>query len=58
VLDAGAAIALDLWDGRREFLPKVSGRDELALMLEKVAKARAIPITGGTGMFDEVPDDE
>lgn len=58
VLDAGAAIALDLWDGRREFLPKVSARERLALMLERVGTARAIPITGGTGLFDDVPEEE
>ncbi len=57
VLDAGQTIAVDLWDGRREWLPKVGERDELAAVLERVAVARAIPISGGTGMFDP-PDAE
>jgi hypothetical protein len=52
VLDAGQSIALDLWDGRREFLPAVGERDQLAAVLEQVAVARAIPISGGTGFFD------
>jgi hypothetical protein len=52
VLDAGKSIALDLWDGRREFLPAVGDRDQLAAVLEQVAVARAIPISGGTGFFD------
>lgn len=52
ILNAGATIGLELWDGRREWLPVVSGRDELAAMLERVAMARAIPITGGTGMIE------
>ena len=56
VLDAGQTIAIDLWDGRREWLPKVGERAELAAVLERVAIARAIPISGGTGMFD--PPDE
>jgi len=56
VLDAGQTIAVDLWDGRREWLPKVGERAELAAVLERVAIARAIPISGGTGMFD--PPDE
>ena len=45
-------IAVDLWDGRREWLPKVGERAELAAVLERIAMARAIPISGGTGMFD------
>jgi hypothetical protein len=52
VLDAGQTIAVDLWDGRREWLPKVGERAELAAVLERVAMARAIPISGGTGLFD------
>jgi hypothetical protein len=52
VLDAGQTIALDLWDGRREWLPKVGERAELALVLERIAMARAIPISGGTGLLD------
>jgi hypothetical protein len=58
VLDAGQTIAVDLWDGRREWLPKVGARDELAAELERVAMARAIPISGGTGLFDPPEDAE
>jgi hypothetical protein len=58
VLDAGESIAVDLWDGRREWLPKVGARDQLAQELERIAMARAIPITGGTGMFDALEDVE
>jgi hypothetical protein len=58
VLDAGKeTIAVDLWDGRREWLPAVEERDQLAATLEQVAVARAIPISGGTGMFDP-PEEE
>jgi hypothetical protein len=56
VLDGGQSIGLDLWDGRREWLPKVGERDRLANALERVATARAIPVSGGTGAFD--PPDE
>ncbi len=52
VLDAGQTIAVDLWDGRREWLPKVGERAELAAVLEQVAMARAIPVSGGTGLLD------
>jgi hypothetical protein len=58
VLDGGASIALELWDGRREWLPAVGARDRLAATLERVAVARAIPISGGTGMFDELAEDD
>jgi hypothetical protein len=58
VLDAGQTIAVDLWDGRREWLPKVGEREELAALLERVAIARAIPISGGTGMFDPPEEGE
>ena len=51
VLDAGQTIAVDLWDGRREWLPKVGESAELAAALERIAMARAIPISGGTGMI-------
>ena len=58
ILDAGQKmIAIDLWDGRREWLPAVEERDHLAAALEQVAVARAIPISGGTGMFDP-PEEE
>jgi hypothetical protein len=45
-------IALELWDGRCEMLPAVSAREELAVMLERLALARAIPVRGGTGMVE------
>ena len=51
VLDDGKTIAIDLWDGRREWLPRVGERDRLALALERVAVARAIPVSGGSGAF-------
>jgi hypothetical protein len=57
VLDAGQTIAVDLWDGRREWLPKVSARTELAAVLERVAMARAIPISGGTGLWEPLEGD-
>jgi hypothetical protein len=58
VLDAGQTIAVDLWDGRREWLPRVGARDQLAAVLERIALARAIPISGGTGLFDPSEDVE
>jgi hypothetical protein len=58
VLDAGPDIALDLWDGRRELLPQVNDRKNLALLLERVALARAIPISGATGTVDPPEDDD
>ena len=51
------AIALDLWDGSRAFLPEVSDREGLAAVLEKVAVARAIPVRGGAGL-DEIPESD
>lgn len=47
-------IRLDLWNGRHEFLPDVSKGSDLALMIERVALARAIPIEGGTGLLDDL----
>jgi hypothetical protein len=58
VLDAGPDMAIDLWDGRRELLPRVSDRRRLALMLERVALARAIPISGATGTVEPPEDDD
>lgn len=58
VLDAGPDIALDLWDGRRELLPPVGNQKNLALLLERVALARAIPISGATGTVDPPEDDD
>ncbi len=47
-------IRLDLWDGSHQFLPDVAKLADLALMIERVALARAIPIEGGTGMVDDL----
>jgi hypothetical protein len=47
-------IRLDLWDGTRTWLPKVSNPTALSLLLERVALARAIPIEGGTGLLDDL----
>jgi hypothetical protein len=55
VLDLPSHIALDLWDGSRSFLPTVDDRAALALVLEKVGHARAIPVRGGLGL-DEIPE--
>jgi hypothetical protein len=54
-------IRVDLWDGSRAWLPPVGNWIDLAVMLEKVALARAIPIEGGTGLvedFGDADDDE
>lgn len=51
------SVALDLWDGTRAFLPVVSDARGLSAILEKVAAARAIPVTGGAGL-DEIPESE
>lgn len=51
---AASAIAIDLWDGSRTWLPDVAEVDDLALMLEKVALARAIPLDGSTGLLDDL----
>ncbi len=50
-------IALDLWDGTRSFLPAVEDRAALAVVLEKVGHARAIPVRGGLGL-DEIPEED
>jgi hypothetical protein len=46
-------IRLDLWDGTNAWLPEVANLAGLAMTLEKVALARAIPIVGRTGLLDE-----
>ena len=53
-------IRLDLWNGSHEFLPDVAKTSELAVIIERVALARAIPIEGGSGLVDELgnPFDE
>lgn len=48
------SIGLDLWDGSSMLLPPVGNALGLALILERVALARAIPIVGGTGMLDDL----
>jgi len=50
VLDSGGSVTLVLWDGTRELLPQVRARGELADMLERIAVARAIPVTGARGV--------
>lgn len=55
ILDMKRSIALDLWDGRRAFLPPVADQKQLRQTLERLATARAIPIRGGQGL-DEVPE--
>lgn len=50
----GRTIRLDLWDGSTAWLPKVANSVALAMLLEKVALARAIPIVGGTGLLDDL----
>ncbi|HEX2732038.1 MAG TPA: hypothetical protein VHM70_10540 [Polyangiaceae bacterium] len=57
ILDAKSSVALDLWDGRCEFLPQVSNRSKLEATLERVAAARAIPVRGGRGLDDVVATD-
>lgn len=47
-------IRLDLWNGRQEYLPEVEKKTDLAVMIERIALARAIPIEGGTGVLDEL----
>jgi hypothetical protein len=46
------AITLDLWDGTVQLLPSVSDYEGLARTLERVALARAIPLSGGSGLDD------
>lgn len=50
----GGGIRLDLWDGSRQWLPKVSNSAGLSLLIERVALARAIPLEGGTGLLDDL----
>ncbi len=47
-------ITLDLWDGSSTLLPTVNNKLGLALVLERVALSRSIPIEGGTGMLDDI----
>ena len=52
--DEPRELGVDLWDGSRAWLPQVAETERLAVMLEKVALARAIPIVGGTGLIDDL----
>ncbi len=54
ILDSKRSIALDLWDGRRDYLPQVTNRPLLEATLERVAAARAIPVRGGRGLDEWV----
>jgi hypothetical protein len=56
VLDTPRSITVELWDGTHAELPEVGDRGRLAVALEKVAHARAIPVRGGVGL-DELPDE-
>jgi hypothetical protein len=50
------SIRLDLWDGSQTWLPSVRDTAGLAVILERVALARAIPVEGGTGLLDDVEE--
>jgi len=56
--EPSGAISVDLWDGRKEFLPKVEDRGGLGRILQRVALARAIPLSGAAGLDDLEADDE
>jgi hypothetical protein len=58
ILDAEHSVAVDLWDGRREYLPQVNNRAKLEETLERVAAARAIPVRGGKGLDEWVEPEE
>lgn len=57
ILDQPRSIVLDLWDGTHALLPEVGDREGLAMALEKVAMARAIPVRGGRGV-DDIPESD
>lgn len=48
------SVRLDLWDGSRTWLPRVSNNARLSVLLERVALARAIPVEGGSGLVDDL----
>ena len=56
--EKSGSISLDLWNGTREFLPRVRATPALKLVLERLAMARAIPVRGGLGIdaLDELPE--
>ena len=45
-------VGIDLWNGTREFLPEVGDREKLVRALVFIARARAIPYSGGPTDFD------
>jgi hypothetical protein len=50
--ETSGSVLVDLWDGTRELLPEVSDGEGLSLALERLARARAIPLLGGRGLDD------
>jgi hypothetical protein len=57
ILDAQPLVALELWDGRRAYLPRVNEQARLITTLERVAAARAIPYRGGAGLDEWIEPD-
>jgi len=51
-IEPSGSVSLDLWDGTKEWLPAVGQPRSLAHVLERVARARAIPLSGGSGLDD------
>jgi hypothetical protein len=60
IFDGRTTVAFDLWDGSRAFLPKVSDRAALVEALERIARARAIPMRGASEVEDVAvaPDED
>lgn len=56
-LGRAGAVAIELWDGSMAVLPPVAQHERLVTSLERVAIARAIPVSGGRGL-DEIPEPE
>jgi hypothetical protein len=54
IAGAPKRIRMDLWDGSQTLVPDVARTKDLALILERVALARAIPMEGGTGLLDDL----
>jgi len=56
--ETSGSVSLDLWNGTREFLPKVRTTDPLKRVLERLGAARAIPVKGGEPVeeFDELKE--
>ncbi len=57
--EPSGSISVDLWDGTREFLPQVSDTAGLSRALERLARARAIPMSGERGLddLDDAPEE-